>query len=264
MTLLSVLAGLFPPPPLQTWSDSLSWMPIPYQYDKDATDYTLRRPLHYCPTYTKELEGLLQSDEVLREIKANRDVFNYVSEKTKRPMKTFLDLFGIWQTLTAETTMNLTLPEWTKSVFPEPLSTLATKQTHYENYNSVLKKLNGGRMLGKVVEHMWAKSEDALNRKIYLYSGHENNVINVLAALNIFLPHVPKYTAAVIVELHHVQEGDAHGVKVFYLRDAGSEPEVQKLEGCDALCPLNSFVRIAQPHVSVNYTAECGSHVNLD
>lgn len=63
-------------------------------------------------------------------------------------------------------------------------------------------------MLGKIINNMINKSTDNLSpvgRKIFLYSAHENNVINILAALNLFQPHVPKYSAAVIVELHYIE-----------------------------------------------------------
>lgn len=72
-------------------------------------------------------------------------------------------------------------------------------------------------MLKKVVEHMKAKSKNELTpagRKIYLYSGHENNVINILAALNVFTPHVPNYSAAALIELYKLAEGEEYAVKV--------------------------------------------------
>lgn len=39
MTLLLVLAGLFPPAPAQKWDESLNWLPIPYNYDKPSKDF---------------------------------------------------------------------------------------------------------------------------------------------------------------------------------------------------------------------------------
>lgn len=39
MTALLVLAGLFPPSKSQKFNENLSWMPIPYNYDKDKYDY---------------------------------------------------------------------------------------------------------------------------------------------------------------------------------------------------------------------------------
>lgn len=65
-------------------------------------------------------------------------------------------------------------------------------------------------MLGQIIKQMSAKTQNLLHEKIFLYSGHENNLINILAALNLFKPHVPRYSAAVIVELHQ------NGVKVSF------------------------------------------------
>lgn len=50
--------------------------------------------------------------------------------------------------------------------------------------------------------------------KIHLYSGHENNVVNILSALDVFEPHVPKYSAAVIIELHNFKSKEMDDYKV--------------------------------------------------
>lgn len=74
-----------------------------------------------------------------------------------------------------------------------------------------------GRILKKVIENMVQKANGSLvpqQRKIFLFSGHENNVINILATLNLFRPHVPKYSAAVVIELHYLQDIQDHIVKV--------------------------------------------------
>ena len=51
-------------------------------------------------------------------------------------------------------------------------------------------------------------------RKIFLYSGHENNVLNIQAALKVFRPHIPKYSAATIIELHYLIELQKYAVRV--------------------------------------------------
>lgn len=40
------------------------------------------------------------------------------------------------------------------------------------------------------------------NRKLMLYSAHDFNVVAVLSALNVYYPHAPKFSSAVIMELH--------------------------------------------------------------
>lgn len=74
-------------------------------------------------------------------------------------------------------------------------------------------------MLKKILQHIKGKAAGILQpeeRKIYLFSGHENNVINILAALNIFETHFPEYSAAVIIELHYFRNLDQYGVKVSF------------------------------------------------
>lgn len=122
----------------------------------------LKRPNTYCPAYLKELEEGLQSEETLAYLKANRNIFQYIANHTGRPVNklgmffsgfvvfqllkcNFLgDVFQIYQTLTAEKTMNLTLPEWTLPVYPEKITEIAAKQCEMENHSSLLKRLNGG------------------------------------------------------------------------------------------------------------------------
>lgn len=39
MSLLLVLAGLYPPTEIQKWNPQLDWMPIPFEYEKDKLDH---------------------------------------------------------------------------------------------------------------------------------------------------------------------------------------------------------------------------------
>lgn len=140
-------------------------------------------------------------------------------------------------------------------------------------------------MLGKVINNMVAKTEGSLHpheRKIFIYSGHENNVINVLAAMDLFRTHFPLYSSAVLIELHYLRSRQDYAVKVsticfiiivayqtlwlqvLYVRDAYKEPEELTLQDCDTLCPLNTFIKLTEKHVPGNYTAECDSLINLD
>lgn len=48
--------------------------------------------------------------------------------------------------------------------------------------------------------------------KIYLYSGHESNIAALLHAFNVYEPHVPEYSSAIILELHQI--GTEYYVKV--------------------------------------------------
>ncbi|KRT82077.1 Phosphatase [Oryctes borbonicus] len=160
MTVLLVLAGLFPPAQSQMWDDGLSWIPIPYYFEKAEHDYFIRRPTDYCPAYVDALNKVYESAAYAEALKDHEEVLKYIEENTGKPMGTLEDVFDVFQTLYAERQMNFTLPEWTKSVFPEPISSIAGIQCNFENYNGILKRLNGGRILKKVIEHMVKKSNN--------------------------------------------------------------------------------------------------------
>lgn len=51
-------------------------------------------------------------------------------------------------------------------------------------------------------------------RKIYLYSGHENDVVKILAVLNVFDQHLPPYSSAVMLELRKNIRTGTHGFMV--------------------------------------------------
>ena len=54
-----------------------------------------------------------------------------------------------------------------------------------------------------MVDHMVKKSKNALNpdRKLWMYSAHDDTIANVLMALNLFERHLPPYTATILIEL---------------------------------------------------------------
>ena len=44
------------------------------------------------------------------------------------------------------------------------------------------------------------------NRKINLYSGHDINIFAILKALDVYYPHFPAFSSAVILELHFINQ----------------------------------------------------------
>lgn len=51
-------------------------------------------------------------------------------------------------------------------------------------------------------------------RKIYLYSGHENDVVKILAVLNVYEQHLPPYSSAVMLELRRSIKTGEYGFMV--------------------------------------------------
>lgn len=54
-----------------------------------------------------------------------------------------------------------------------------------------------------MIDHMVKKSQNNLkpDRKLWVYSAHDETVANLLMTLNLFEPHCPPYAALILVEL---------------------------------------------------------------
>lgn len=108
----------------------------------------------------------------------------------------------------------LEITKYFNNVFILPrLSSWSWKIEHWE-----LTHYFTGRHLKYVIENGKAKINNELiptGRKIYLISGHENNVNNMLAVLNLLTSaHVPNYGNAIIFELHREIKTGEYGYKV--------------------------------------------------
>lgn len=83
-------------------------------------------------------------------------------------------------------------------------------------------------------------SSDKEGRKMYLYSGHENNIAELLMSLGVFQPHIPNYGAYLVLEIHQI--GGVFGVKILYENHSEEGYKLLKMPGCDEFCPLEYFM----------------------
>jgi len=54
-----------------------------------------------------------------------------------------------------------------------------------------------------MIDHMVKKAQHTLqpDRKIWIYSAHDETIGNMLMTLNLFEPHTPPYAATILIEL---------------------------------------------------------------
>merc|ERR1739838_1154169 len=84
---------------------------------------------------------------------------------------------------------------------------------------------------------------DAANQvKIMVFSGHDANVVGLLAALNMFDPPFwPAYSSALYLELHQIS--DFHFVKMFFQASVDDDIHELQFPGCMTPCPLVQLFR---------------------
>ncbi|XP_051158223.1 venom acid phosphatase Acph-1-like [Leptopilina boulardi] len=243
MTLQLVLASLYPPESVQKWNPDLNWQPIPFIYEKKARDWLLW-PTN-CPKYKQEYEKVLKSSEILKRIEKFQPLMDRLTKLTGKEIKSMRDVLILYSTLDCENSMNLTIPEWGKEYLNNgQLSAVGNFQVELRNYNKMLKKLNGGVLVRKMIDDMIAAKNGTLEkgRKIIMYSAHDLNLGGQILTLGIAEPHIPKYTSSVILELY--KNNEAYFVQVLYYLGVPSEMKIMKIPGCEEMCPFEKFISL--------------------
>ncbi|XP_046837682.1 venom acid phosphatase Acph-1-like isoform X2 [Vespa crabro] len=242
MSLLLVLAGLFPPKSIQKWNYDLNWQPIPITYVPWIEDNILL-PMD-CPSYIEEYQRVLKTPEVIQKMNEFSEMNSNLTKWSGKNISTPLDMYSLYNILMAEWMMNLPLPEWTRSVFPDgQLKDGIIYSYEVSSSNTKLKRLSGGPLLQKMVEDMLAfKNGKLIKRKMNLYSGHETNIGSMLSVLNVYKPHIPKYSSAVILEL--LQSNQTYYVKVVHYTGIPSKAIELQIPNCQMLCPFDKFMEI--------------------
>lgn len=82
-----------------------------------------------------------------------------------------------------------------------------------------------GSMLKEILEHMAQRRNGTDNHKLYLYAAHDLTQVTVMRAMGIMDEDLrPEYGAALIFELHTVDGGQDHEVKVKTRSSNGRKP----------------------------------------
>ncbi|CAG5092783.1 Similar to acp2: Lysosomal acid phosphatase (Xenopus laevis) [Cotesia congregata] len=255
MSAESNLAGLYPPKGNQRW-DNMRWMPIPVHTIPETMDYVLAGKKK-CRRYDDETQKLLSSELFVKINRQNSKLYDYLSRHAGKKINSVTEVEYFYNTLCIEELYNKTLPDWTKAVYPDKLRPIAEFSFKVQAYNKILQRLKIGSLLGEMIDHMVAKSENKLspNRKLWIYSGHDETVANLLMALDLFYPHCPPYTATILIELR-TNLANEFFVTVSYKNTSG-EPSLLTVPGCKPLCPLEDFIRLTEDVIPNDFEREC-------
>lgn len=259
MTVLTALAAIYPPPPAQKWNPFLNWQPVPY----DTMDYDDDDLLYYynCPRYLQLRDSTYSLPEVQTWLKPYEGLFKFLSTKTGTNITTPEDVFyldNLFQTLE---NVGIRPPKWAVDVMPK-IKEMTKIEYACEFYNSELIRLASGILLTEILNVTSAAA--AGNReqpKLYLYSAHENNVAALMAAVNVFKAHQPKYGSTISLELRRKISSGQYGFTVVYAADAGGPGVILPISGCEVqtFCDYDTFVKLTQENMlsRTEYKKQC-------
>lgn len=180
---------------------------------------------------------------------------------TGMEIKTLDDVQSLYSTLRAESEYGLKLPNWTQKYYPNPLEKLTELSYVYNVNNDELKSLKAGPFLGKMINEWKQESKNILkpiDRKIYLYCGHDSTIVNIMAAIGVWEQQLPIYGIMGIFELLQDTVTQEFGVQIYLRRNADSGTQKLIVPGCDQhFCPLSKFIELTKNVVPINFSAAC-------
>ena len=101
----------------------------------------------YCPRYEEELERVQNSPEMKEFNEKHAKLFEYVASNSGSHVRNAGELEGVYDNLFIEELYNLTLPEWTKKVYPDEMKPVAAFSFTVLCKTDLLKRLKVGKFL---------------------------------------------------------------------------------------------------------------------
>ncbi|XP_026757466.2 venom acid phosphatase Acph-1-like [Galleria mellonella] len=244
MTALTALAAMYPPLPAQKWNPGLEWQPIPFDTLGASVDDLLY--WYYCPRYLWLRNQVYSFPEVKKWLKPYQNLFTYLTEKAGKNITTPEDVFFLDNLFQALENVGIKSPKWAQEVMPQ-IKEITKIEYAIEFYNAELIKLATGVLMNEILNATNAAiAGDMEQYKLRLYSGHENNVAALMAAVNVFTPHQPNYGATFSLELRKHRSTGQYGFAAVYAKDAGGPGTILPISGCSGspFCDYETFLNI--------------------
>ncbi|KAF5921869.1 hypothetical protein HPG69_013043 [Diceros bicornis minor] len=259
MSAMTNLAALFPPEGISIWNPSLPWQPIPVHTVPCSEDRLLYLPFRDCPRFQELDRETLNSEEFQKRLHPYKD---FIETLPKLSGYHSQDLFGIWSKvydpLFCESVHNFTLPSWatedtlTKLRELSELSLLSLYGIHKQKEKS---RLQGGVLVGEILNHMKSATQPSNHRKLVMYSAHDTTVSGLQMALDVYNGILPPYASCHLMELYF--EKGEYFVEMHYRNETQHEPHPLTLPGCTPSCPLTKFAELVAPVIPQDWSTEC-------
>ncbi|XP_032666441.1 venom acid phosphatase Acph-1-like isoform X2 [Odontomachus brunneus] len=256
MSLQLMLAGLYPPQESQQWNSDLKWLAIPTHYVPEKVDMLLRSL--QCPLYKAAVKEVMNTNEVREKIASYHDFFKFLKEKTGLNIVDTDGVFQLYNGLTAQKTMNLTLPEWYTDEVHRKMQEIMFFSYDIFSFTTQLKRINGGFLVKKFIDNMNPKGDpnNKPSRKIYIYCAHELNIAAFARSHNITDLSLPDYGSAFVVEKLRDENRNFY-VRIAYWTGVSQEFIVMKLKHCDEICPMKTYLELTHDIIPSKEEENC-------
>ncbi|OXU25471.1 hypothetical protein TSAR_011009 [Trichomalopsis sarcophagae] len=242
MSLQLVLAGLYPPSDELVWNKKLDWIPSSTRYQPKRLDF-LMKPYNDTRFWPLWRAALNQSNQqtVLNE---RNEFIEFLQRETGKDLKTdVFDLVLLYNALHVNDRLSLPLPDWYKGNVKRTFRDLYAYLMGSWASTTELKKINGGPLVKTFLKNMNLDNARADSRKIYLYSGHDYNLMGVRKAHGINDNEFQEFGSGLLIEKWR-DSRDKVFVKLLSWASPGDNPKTLRLKDCEDFCPVENYIEI--------------------
>lgn len=139
MSCQSNLAGLFRPQRNETWNSGIAWQPIPVH----PINVNVLSALPDCEIYTNQLADTLMNAPLYSALNTELvNLYTYLAQYTGDTVNSVLSVYLLYDVLHIEEQLGFKLPDWTLSVYPEPMKSITPYAFKAFSYTTELKRLS--------------------------------------------------------------------------------------------------------------------------
>lgn len=258
MSAQSNLAGFYPPEDFNIWSPTVQWQPIPVHTTPTKEDKILYMGAK-CPRYDYLYSKYMKSEEHRELKKKFKTTFEALTKYTNKTVNSFRTANQVWGVLVIEDIHKMQLPEWTKEVYPEPLTEISAIAFQTPTMLPEMARLKSGPLLREMLKAFQTKVEGRMipDRGIWMYSAHDTTVADLLNTLRVFdPPHNPAFTATVMLELRII-DNTPHVALVYKRGPQDTTAEHMEIPECGKYCPLSKMFDLYENVMPRDWDEEC-------
>ncbi|RWS27799.1 lysosomal acid phosphatase-like protein 3 [Leptotrombidium deliense] len=254
-SLLSILAGLYPPKGRWIWNKDLSWQPIAIAVREAKVDGFLTAST--CPNLNNEMSRIYNSTEMKQLVNKHerlvKQVEQYAGVSTPHDAKEAMSGMRIQRQL------GHPQPDWFTDDVEDEMKDFHGHFFDLESKTKTTQKLKAGLIFKEIITILNKKKDIYKNKKIFFLSTHDTKLAAILNALQVFNKLPPPFGSAMLIELHSAS--NSHFVKSFYLNETYSEKPVPlSYPFCNhrKVCELETFVNYIEKYSLKDWEKECG------
>lgn len=141
-------------------------------------------------------------------------------------------------------------------MYPDKMAWVSSRSFATNTYTPELARLKSGPLLKEILVRSQNKTISKLkpNRSLWIYSGHDTTVANMLNTLGLFEYHNPPYTACIMFELRIIKKQPF--MSILY-KNTTETPKPMYIPGCGTSCPLSKMFEVYAAVIPEDWDVEC-------